>query len=179
MKKANIHILEDRKPLYIDYGCYVTEYGEAMLFFTEEGVCGLHFLVHSLGSHVALAQKKFPHAIFTHKRSVAKKWGGCIVDGKAPISVLLEGTLFQRKVWKALCDIPTSKMVSYQGLAVQLGIGVRGARAVAGAVAQNFIALLVPCHRVVRKDGHLGGYRWGVEKKRVLLASEGCLVPIK
>lgn len=179
MKKVNVHILEDKKPLYIDYGCYAMEYGKIMLFFTKEEICGLHFLVHSPAFHLALAQKKFPHTIFTHKPSVAKKWAAYIVEGELPIPILLEGTLFQRKVWRGLCNIPTNKTVSYQELAIELGIGDRGARAVGGAVAQNFIALLVPCHLVVRKDGHLGGYRWGVQKKRVLLEREGCLVSVK
>lgn len=81
------------------------------------------------------------------------------------------GTPFQRRVWQALRQIPCGQTLSYAALAARLGMP-RAVRAVAGACAANPLALLVPCHRVVRSDGGLGGYRWGVARKRWLLARE-------
>ena len=83
----------------------------------------------------------------------------------------LRGTPFQRRVWDALCGIPAGRTVTYAALAHR--VGKPGAiRAVANACAANAIALAIPCHRVIRSDGTLSGYRWGVERKRALLARE-------
>jgi AraC family transcriptional regulator, regulatory protein of adaptative response / methylated-DNA-[protein]-cysteine methyltransferase len=83
----------------------------------------------------------------------------------------VRGTTFQRKVWRALREIPVGKTVSYAELARQIG-APKAVRAVAGACAANNIAVVIPCHRVVRKDGSLSGYAWGVERKRGLLERE-------
>jgi AraC family transcriptional regulator of adaptative response/methylated-DNA-[protein]-cysteine methyltransferase len=83
----------------------------------------------------------------------------------------LRGTAFQRRVWQALRRIPPGETVSYAELARRLGMP-RAARAVAQACAANPVAVAVPCHRVVRTDGSLSGYRWGVARKRALLARE-------
>jgi AraC family transcriptional regulator of adaptative response/methylated-DNA-[protein]-cysteine methyltransferase len=83
----------------------------------------------------------------------------------------LRGTTFQQRVWQALRAIPAGRTVGYAELAAQLGMP-QGARAVAGACAANPVAIAVPCHRVVRNDGSISGYRWGVERKRALLERE-------
>jgi AraC family transcriptional regulator, regulatory protein of adaptative response / methylated-DNA-[protein]-cysteine methyltransferase len=83
----------------------------------------------------------------------------------------MRGTLFQRRVWKKLRAIPVGRTVSYMQLARLIG-SLASARAVAAACAANPIALAVPCHRVVRTNGDLAGYRWGIERKRELLRKE-------
>ncbi len=83
----------------------------------------------------------------------------------------IQGTAFQRRVWMALRDIPAGSTASYADIADQIG-NPKAARAVAQACASNTIAVAIPCHRVVRSDGELGGYRWGTERKRTLLARE-------
>lgn len=93
------------------------------------------------------------------------------------VSVLpldLKGSDLQLQVWQALLQVPKGQLVSYSELAHQIG-RPQAVRAVASACAANPVALLVPCHRVVRKDGGLGGYRWGLELKRYLLTQEGAL----
>ena len=84
----------------------------------------------------------------------------------------VRGTAFQRRVWQALRAIPAGRTVSYAELAEMVGLP-KGARAVAGACAANALAVAIPCHRVVRNDGALSGYRWGVERKAALLDREG------
>lgn len=83
----------------------------------------------------------------------------------------MRGTAFQRRVWLALRDIPAGKTTSYAEIAERIG-SPKAVRAVAQACAANRIAVAIPCHRVVRRDGDLAGYRWGVERKRALLAKE-------
>ena len=88
-----------------------------------------------------------------------------------PLALDVGGTAFQQQVWQALAAIPAGQTRSYGELARQLG-APDASRAVAGACAANVLAVAIPCHRVVRGDGALSGYRWGVERKRALLAGE-------
>jgi AraC family transcriptional regulator, regulatory protein of adaptative response / methylated-DNA-[protein]-cysteine methyltransferase len=91
--------------------------------------------------------------------------------GATELPLDIRGTAFQRRVWQALCQIPAGTTVTYSEIAKRIGTP-KASRAVAGACAANKIAVAIPCHRVVRKDGSLGGYRWGIERKRALLAME-------
>jgi AraC family transcriptional regulator of adaptative response/methylated-DNA-[protein]-cysteine methyltransferase len=84
----------------------------------------------------------------------------------------VRGTAFQQRVWQALREIPAGSTVSYAELAARIGLP-SGARAIAGACAANPVAVAIPCHRVVRNDGSISGYRWGVERKQALLVREG------
>jgi AraC family transcriptional regulator, regulatory protein of adaptative response / methylated-DNA-[protein]-cysteine methyltransferase len=83
----------------------------------------------------------------------------------------VKGTNFQIKVWEALLRIPSGACASYEDVALALGMP-RAARAVGSAVGDNPVALLIPCHRVIRKTGALGDYRWGLPRKRAMLAWE-------
>lgn len=83
----------------------------------------------------------------------------------------IRGTAFQQRVWQALRDIPAGKTASYTEIAQRIG-APKSVRAVAGACAANALAVAIPCHRVVRNDGALSGYRWGIERKRALLDKE-------
>lgn len=83
----------------------------------------------------------------------------------------IQGTAFQQRVWQALQSIPAGQTLSYSQLAQRMGVP-RATRAVASAIAANPIAVAVPCHRVLRNDGSISGYRWGVERKRALLLRE-------
>jgi AraC family transcriptional regulator of adaptative response/methylated-DNA-[protein]-cysteine methyltransferase len=81
------------------------------------------------------------------------------------------GTPFQQKVWKELCKIPYGQTRTYEDIAKKIG-KPKAIRAVANAIGANTLAVTVPCHRVIRKDGSLGGYRWGIAKKKKLLEME-------
>jgi len=83
----------------------------------------------------------------------------------------VRGTAFQQSVWKVLQSVPAGTTVTYSEIACRMG-RPRSTRAVAGACASNPIAIIIPCHRVIRSDGGLGGYRWGIERKRALLERE-------
>jgi AraC family transcriptional regulator of adaptative response/methylated-DNA-[protein]-cysteine methyltransferase len=94
------------------------------------------------------------------------------IDLDLPLDV--RGTVFQQRVWQALRAIPSGATASYTDIAARLGTP-QAVRAVAQACASNRLAVAIPCHRVVRKDGALSGYRWGVERKRALLEREAVL----
>ncbi|WP_019219726.1 methylated-DNA--[protein]-cysteine S-methyltransferase [Bartonella florencae] len=83
----------------------------------------------------------------------------------------ISGTVFQQKVWSVLCKVPCGETVSYKILAQHIGMP-NAFRAVANACARNELALIIPCHRVVCKNGFISGYRWGVERKKILLQRE-------
>lgn len=83
----------------------------------------------------------------------------------------IRGTAFQQRVWQALREIPAGKTLSYSEVANKIG-SPKAVRAVAGACAANAIAVAIPCHRVVKNDGGISGYRWGVERKKALLDRE-------
>ena len=150
--------------------------GSILVAATERGVCSI-----LLGDEPdALArdlQRRFPNARVIggdreFERLVAKVVGFVEAPGLGldlPLDV--RGTAFQQRVWQALREIPAGRTTTYTKLAERIG-APKAVRAVAGACASNAIAVAIPCHRVVRHDGGLSGYRWGVERKRRLLERE-------
>ena len=105
---------------------------------------------------------------------MAAEYGrGCLTNpnGGTPLHLLLRGTNFQIKVWEALLCIPPGNVASYEDVARLIG-APRATRAVASAIAQNPVGYLIPCHRVIRKTGVIGDYRWGAARKQALLAWE-------
>ncbi|RSZ56767.1 bifunctional DNA-binding transcriptional regulator/O6-methylguanine-DNA methyltransferase Ada [Massilia atriviolacea] len=150
--------------------------GAILVASTEKGICAI-----LIGDDPdALArdlQDRFPAAELrgadaAYEETVARVVG--LVEAPnvgldLPLDV--RGTAFQQRVWQALREIPAGQTVSYAELAARIGMPA-GARAIAGACAANPVAVAIPCHRVVRTDGALSGYRWGVERKRILLDRE-------
>jgi AraC family transcriptional regulator, regulatory protein of adaptative response / methylated-DNA-[protein]-cysteine methyltransferase len=150
--------------------------GAILVAATDKGVCAI-----TLGDDpqdlVRAFQDDFPNAQLVggdkdFERIVAASVG--LVEGsqrefKLPLDV--RGTAFQQRVWQALRDIPVGKTATYSEIAGRID-SPASVRAVAGACASNRIAVAIPCHRVVRTDGSLSGYRWGIERKRALLQRE-------
>lgn len=159
---------DDHAP--VCYGTHTSAHGEVVVMSTERGICGFHFLEKPLSYYLHLTKKKF-NVSPVHAPSHAQDWWQCIHQTTTTLSLVVQGTAFQQSVWKSLCAIPVGTTCSYQALATALGF-VQGARAVASAIAQNFIAWLIPCHRVIRQDGQISGYRWGVQRKIALLEQE-------
>ena len=155
-----------------------TALGTALVATTQRGICMIE-----LGDDPAALEAKlrdeFPRAalervdagrdefLAPRLHAVAKALAG----RQARVDIDLLGTAFQKKVWNALMRIPLGETRSYAEIAAKLG-APRGARAVASACAHNRVAIVVPCHRVVRGDGSLGGYRWGLPLKQQVLERE-------
>jgi AraC family transcriptional regulator of adaptative response/methylated-DNA-[protein]-cysteine methyltransferase len=165
----------------IGYTTARTPFGWMVVGATERGLCWL-----ALGSTSAEAEtslrEEFPLAALRRDPSLSRlvemaldsvRDGSDLGRGRAQVDQLdLRGTVFQLRVWQALRAIPRGETMSYGQLARELG-NPNATRAVARACATNRVALVVPCHRVVGASGSLTGYRWGVERKRMLLEAEG------
>ncbi len=163
--------------LRINYGFHSSPFGECLLAVTERGICGLGFI--DEGGRAATLRDfkaRWPEADWEENARLTQPYinrifGGEKRNGKRPITLVLQGTNFQIKVWEALLRIPTGSVVPYEDLATSV-CSARAARAVGGAVARNPIAFLIPCHRVIRKAGGIGGYHWGAARKKAMLAWE-------
>lgn len=163
--------------LTLRHGVHPTPFGDALLALSERGVVALHFL-NGRSSEEPLAdlRAEWPGAALRQALEetgevAARIFGPVTEAGPAPLSVLVKGTNFQVKVWQALLRIPSGEVATYEDVAQQVG-QPKAVRAVGSAVGANAVALLIPCHRVLRKSGAFGDYRWGAPRKRALLAWE-------
>jgi AraC family transcriptional regulator of adaptative response/methylated-DNA-[protein]-cysteine methyltransferase len=166
--------------LEIVTGFHATPFGEALIGLTERGITSLAFTGGNRQAALAHLQKRWPSAMLIasqdRTRAVMDQiFAGWTREGGfsalAPLRVLVRGTNFQTKVWQALLRIPAGQLASYEDIARMVN-SRDAARAVGAAVAANPIAYLIPCHRVIRSTGALGGYHWGTERKRAMLAWE-------
>jgi AraC family transcriptional regulator of adaptative response/methylated-DNA-[protein]-cysteine methyltransferase len=160
----------------IRYTVTPTGLGAALVAVTGRGVCAI-----KLGDTAAALERElrteFPEARLERadqaldavSRRVVRILDGGGVDPALPLDI--RGTAFQARVWRELARIPAGQTRTYGEVAQAIG-QPRAVRAVASAIAANRLAVVVPCHRVVRGDGGLGGYRWGVERKETLLKRE-------
>lgn len=132
--------------------------------------------VSNLSDFLLQIQQKYTNARFTvnnpHLQSIVESlFKPEIYRTLSPVTILLSGTPFQLKVWNELLKIPFGKTIAYNDIAIKLG-DKNASRAVGTAVGQNKIAYLIPCHRVIAKNGKLSNFRWGIERKKQLLAWE-------
>jgi AraC family transcriptional regulator, regulatory protein of adaptative response / methylated-DNA-[protein]-cysteine methyltransferase len=164
----------------ISYTTQLTRFGVLLLAATDRGVCRVD-LGDSIAALTRALRQEYPKATLLAASRRAQKhlaqWMTALtahLERKAPrpdLPLDLRGTAFQLRVWNFLCSVPPGETKSYRQVAEAVG-RPRAVRAAASACAANRLALLVPCHRILRQDGQLGGYRWGVERKAKLLASE-------
>ncbi len=151
--------------------------GFVLVAATAQGICAIDFgdTAEALKENL---RRRFPKAVFQNPDPQFAAMIGQVLafleepqPGRLDLPLDVQGTAFQRRVWLALQEIPPGDTVSYAGIASRIG-KPKAARAVATACAANPVAVAIPCHRVVRGNGQLGGYRWGLERKRVLLERE-------
>jgi AraC family transcriptional regulator of adaptative response/methylated-DNA-[protein]-cysteine methyltransferase len=166
--------------LSIAYGFHETPFGEALLLATDRGVAGLAFVDEDKGQsrQDALADMtgRWPRAEFVEAPERTARHAARIFDParwspEQPVRLVLIGTDFEIRVWQALLRIPMGCAVTYADIARHLGQPT-ASRAVGSAVGRNPISFVVPCHRVLRGDGQLGGYHWGLTRKRALIGWE-------
>lgn len=160
----------------IDYQIADSPLGRLLIGTSLKGLCSLMWGDRDQELLEALAER-FRRFTLRPGLENSQRWfepvnrflGGDPVDLAFPLDP--GGTAFQRTVWRRLQEIPLGRTLTYASLATALG-NPGGVRAVAGACAANPVALVIPCHRVIRSDGGLGGYRWGLQRKRRLLSLE-------
>ena len=177
------------KGIGIAYGFHQTPFGMCLIGVTDRGLSGLEFCVQAAEQEsekttgeaskektLKAMMDRLPCATYQHDQKRTADYCDLIFasdagDEKNTLPLLVRGTPFQIKVWEALLRIPSGSRVSYKKLAS--AVGSNGAsRAVGSAVGRNPVAILIPCHRVIREDGLLGGYHWGLERKLALLGAE-------
>jgi len=163
--------------LEIRYGFTATPFGTAMIASTARGICSLRF--HDRGSERAAAaalagdwaSARLVRDDEAARAAAAGIFGAGAAVPPASLRLAVRGTNFQLKVWQALLEVGARGPTTYAEVARAAGVAGAG-RAVGNAVGANPIAWLIPCHNVLRSDGSLGGYRWGEERKRAMLAFE-------
>ncbi|MGY6412403.1 MAG: methylated-DNA--[protein]-cysteine S-methyltransferase [Alkalilacustris sp.] len=161
--------------LTIRHGAVDTPFGPAIAMATDHGLCGLA-LTAEMGTEAAFDDlaARWPAARFVPDPGSVAPPVRAAFDG-APAKLHLIGAPLRLKVWEALLAIPEGHVTTYGDLATAVG-RPSAVRAVASAVGRNPIAALIPCHRVLRRDGALGGYHWGLPVKRALLAREAARI---
>ena len=157
--------------LVIDYDDSPTPFGQVTLASTTFGLCYMAFEARS-DTALAVLRKKFPNARFQHARTAVHRQALAAFDQDwsclRNVKLHLPASEFQIKVWEALLKIPMGFVVSYGDIAKHIGQPL-AARSVGTAIANNPVAFLIPCHRVIRKNGAIGGYRWGWTRKQAIL----------
>lgn len=157
--------------LEITYGFGFSPFGKTMIANTKKGICSLEFYENNPTEVLTRVQNTWKNAKFIKDNQQAQTLLDNIFIKKEKMNLFVKGTNFQINVWKALLNIKDGQILTYSDVAIQIG-KPKAIRAVASAIASNHIGFLIPCHRVISKSAAMGGYRWGIDRKRVLLAYE-------
>ena len=162
--------------LRIEYGFHETPFGLALIGVTERGICWLSFLQTEQDPRTELENLKqhWHNSTFHEDKVLTHSFSEKIFHrqpGDARLHVLVKGTNFQVKVWEALLRLPEGQVTTYQNLATAIH-NPKALQAVGSAVGCNHVAYLIPCHRVIRKDGVLGEYRWEATRKKAIIGWE-------
>lgn len=156
--------------LVLDWGVYPSPFGDCLLVASPRGICSLGFLPGGVRAGLAEVQAKWPGATFRPDGGKLKGVAARIFSparSGVPFTLHLQGTNFQVQVWQALLRIPFGAVATYGDVARSIG-NPAAVRAVGAAIGHNPVAFLIPCHRVIRETGALGGYHWGPERKRAM-----------
>ncbi len=162
------------KNVKITYGFGVTPFGEALIGFTKRGVSYLGFVDSNNENKEQLFDRFkeiWAKADLIENDNEAQEYLNKIFIEKEKFDLYVKGTNFQINIWKALLNIPNGTIATYQDIANSIN-KPKAVRAVASAIGSNHIGYLIPCHRVLAKSGAMSGYRWGIERKKILVAYE-------
>lgn len=158
--------------LTIAWGTFESPFGPVVAAGTSQGLCGLAFTA-ELGEQGARfdLKRRWPEATWEERPEALRSWVDNAFARRGAVPLAVAGGPFDLKVWQALIAIPEGSVATYSHIAEAIG-NPKAVRAVGSAVGRNPLAWLIPCHRVLRRDGALGGYHWGLPLKRGLLAWE-------
>jgi AraC family transcriptional regulator of adaptative response/methylated-DNA-[protein]-cysteine methyltransferase len=163
--------------LNIEYGFHDCPFGRALILITSEGLAGLAFADHGKEkSALADMTSRWPEATYVENQQATASYAKRIFESERwkpdqPLKIVFIGSDFEIRVWETILRIPFGKASSYSDIASHIG-KPKAARAVGSAVGKNPISFVVPCHRVLEKSGGLGGYHWGLTRKRAILGWE-------
>lgn len=162
--------------LHISYGIHPSPFGDCLIATTPRGICNLHFLDTTIQDAAEQAlHLEWENATIRQDQqatqAICDRIFGLVTANDKPLVLFVKGTNFQIQVWRALLQVPLGGIITYQGLATAMGRPT-AARAISNALGRNPVGYLIPCHRVICESGELGGFRWGLERKAVLLGWE-------
>ena len=163
--------------LNIEYGFHDCPFGRALILITSEGLAGLAFADHGKEkSALADMTSRWPEATYVENQQATAAYAKRIFESERwkpdqPLKIVFIGSDFEIRVWETILRIPFGKASTYSDIASHIG-KPKAARAVGSAVGKNPISFVVPCHRVLEKSGGLGGYHWGLTRKRAILGWE-------
>jgi AraC family transcriptional regulator of adaptative response/methylated-DNA-[protein]-cysteine methyltransferase len=163
--------------LNIEYGFHDCPFGRALILITSEGLAGLAFADHGKEkSALTDMTARWPEATYVENQQATAAYAKRIFESERwkpdqPLKIVFIGTDFEIRVWETILRIPFGKASTYSDIASHIG-KPKAARAVGSAVGKNPISFVVPCHRVLEKSGGLGGYHWGLTRKRAILGWE-------
>jgi len=170
--------------LQIWYGIHDTPFGKSLIATTARGICNLYFLdAMDENNAIQTLHQEWKKAEIMSDCRVTQEISDRIFNPSAlntgkPLVLFVKGTNFQIQIWRGLLKIPFGSMTTYKSLATAINRPT-AARAVGNAVGSNPISYLIPCHRVIRESGELGGYRWGIERKTAILGWEASIKRMK
>lgn len=159
--------------LNIYYDAYPSLFGNVLIASTDKGICFVHFYENKQKA-IENLRNEFPEATFKNEKKPSHDDVIKVIEGlptKNKINLHVKGSPFRLKVWNALLSVPEGQLTTYKHIAVQAQ-SPDASRAVGSAIGANPVAYLIPCHRVIRNDGGLGGYMWGPDRKCVMIAHE-------
>lgn len=157
----------------IEYGIHDTLFGKALIAVSERGITNLSFLNDdkNIKNEISELHKMWFKSEIVENRSKTEKYIQEIFKNNTNTKLFLKGTQFQLKVWDALLKIPEGNLTTYEEIAKMVG-NPKACRAVGSAVGSNNISYLIPCHRVIRKEISIGNYRWGSDRKKLMICYE-------
>ncbi|MBN2440782.1 MAG: methylated-DNA--[protein]-cysteine S-methyltransferase [Spirochaetales bacterium] len=176
-ERLSTHLLNNKQALKtIYYGFHLTPFGNFFIALTGQGILELGFTEANGTAYLEMVREKYQPAHMVMDDTRTKKiihgiFNNDKKNSTKPIHALLHGTDFQIKVWSALLHIPYGYITSYENIAQFIG-NPSALRAVGNAIAKNNLAYVIPCHRVIRKTGDIGNYRWGIHRKKIILSKE-------
>ena len=162
---------EKGKDVQITYGFGETPFGEALIGFTDKGICYLGFIDDNKTEIFNRFNELWENANLVHNEIAANEYLENIFVKNKKYNLFVKGTNLQVNVWKALLNLPNGVVATYQDIANYLD-KPKAVRAIASAIGRNHVGYLIPCHRVIAKSGAMSGYRWGIERKKILIAYE-------
>ena len=158
--------------LIISWSWFNSPFGKLLALATDRGLCGLGFSGANDEEEVLQDYKnRWPNAVYIEDKSKLEGSINSLISNEGSINIYLLGAPFQIKVWEALLNIPSGYVTTYSDVANAIN-NKNAVRAVGTAIGNNPIGWLIPCHRVLRKNGDLGGYHWGLDRKIALIARE-------
>jgi AraC family transcriptional regulator of adaptative response/methylated-DNA-[protein]-cysteine methyltransferase len=167
------------KGISIEYGIHNSPFGNCIIAITERGICSISFIPNNPDTSIEELKKEWENASIRNNQKRTKEFAEIIFNTskRRNLKLLVKGTKFQIKVWEALLKIPFGSITNYQVIANNIQ-NPGAVRAVGSAIGNNPVAYVIPCHRVIRREGLIGQYHWGADRKAAIIGWEKTILAL-